>query len=265
MSNDVLFEVAERIATITLNRPERRNAFTLGMIDDWVGYLEECRERADIHVVLLTGAGKAFCSGGDIDEMMKQGQARSPQERKDELVGHVHRIPLTLDRMDKPVIAAMNGAATGAGLDLALMCDLRYAARSARFAETYVKMALMPGAGGAYVLPRIIGRARALEMLWTGEFIESEEAERIGLINKALPDDELMPYARAMARRLAEGPVHSIRAIKRAVRAGQNSDLATSLDYGAMNYAVLAAGADHIEAVDAFLEKRAPEFKDGGS
>jgi 2-(1,2-epoxy-1,2-dihydrophenyl)acetyl-CoA isomerase len=95
--------------------------------------------------------------------------------------------------MDKPVIAVMNGAATGAGLDLALMCDLRYAARSARFAETYVKMALMPGAGGAYVLPRIVGRARALEMLWTGEFIESEEAERIGLINKALPDDELMP------------------------------------------------------------------------
>ncbi len=265
MSGDILFEVAEKIATITLNRPERRNAFTLAMIDEWAGYLDECRARADIHVVLITGAGKAFCSGGDIDELMKQGQARSPQQRKDELVGHVHRIPLILDRMDKPVIVAINGAATGAGLDLALMCDLRYAASSARFAETYVKMALMPGAGGAFVLPRIIGRARALEMFWTGDFIDSEEAERFGLINKALPDDELMPHALAMARRLADAPVQSIRAIKRAVRAGQNSDLATSLDYGALNYGVLASGEDHLEAVDAFLEKRPPDFKGGGS
>ncbi|MBT3627444.1 MAG: enoyl-CoA hydratase [Rhodospirillaceae bacterium] len=265
MSGDILFEVAEKVATITLNRPERRNAFTLAMIDEWVSCLEECRARADIHTVLITGAGKAFCSGGDIDELMKQGQARTPQERKDELVGHVHRIPLTLDRMDKPVIVAINGAATGAGLDLALMCDLRYAASSARFAENYVKMALMPGAGGAFVLPRIVGRARALEMLWTGDFIDSEEAERIGLINKALPDEELMAHAHAMARRLADGPVQSIRSIKRAVRAGQNSDLATSLDYGALNYGVLASGEDHHEAVDAFLEKRAPDFKGGGS
>ena len=265
MSNDVLFEVAEQIATITLNRPERRNAFTLGMIDDWVGYLEECRERADIHVVLLTGAGKAFCSGGDIDEMMKQGQDSSPQERKDELVGHVHRIPRILEGMDKPVIAAINGAATGAGMDLALMCDLRYAGFSAKFAETYVKLALLPGAGGAYFLPRIIGKARALEMLWTGDFIDGEEAERIGLVNKALPDDELMAHARAMAARLAAGPIQSIRAIKRAVRAGQSSDLSTSLDIGASNYGVLAMGEDHHEAVDAFLEKRAPNFKGGGS
>ena len=265
MSADILFSVAAEIATITLNRPERRNAFTLSMIDEWADRLEECRTRDDVHIIIITGAGKAFCSGGDIDELMKQGQARTPQERKDELVGHVHRIPLTLDRIDKPVIVAINGAATGAGLDLALMCDLRYAAASARFAETYVKMALMPGAGGAYVLPRIVGRAKALEMLWTGDFMDSEEAERIGLINKALADDELMPHVEAMARRLADGPVHSIRSIKRAVRAGQNSDLPTSLDYGALNYGVLASGEDHLEAVDAFLEKRKPEFKGGGS
>ena len=261
MAGDILFAVAQRIATITLNRPERRNAFTLAMIDEWADRLEECAARADIHVVLVTGAGKAFCSGGDIDELMKQGQDSGPQERKDELVGHVHRIPRILERLDKPVIAAINGAATGAGMDLALMCDLRYAARSAKFAETYVKLALMPGAGGAYYLPRLIGRARALEMLWTGDFIDGEEAERIGLVNKALPDDELMPYALAMARRLADGPTQSIRTIKRAVRAGQASDLSTSLDFGASNYGVLAMGEDHLEAVDAFLEKRPPKFK----
>ncbi len=264
MAGDILFAVADRIATITLNRPERRNAFTLAMINEWADRLEESAARADVHVVLVTGAGKAFCSGGDIDELMKQGQARGAQERKDELVGHVHRIPRILERLDKPVIAAINGAATGAGLDLALMCDLRYAAQSAKFAETYVKLALMPGAGGAYFLPRIIGRARALEMLWTGDFIDGEEAERIGLINKALPDDELMPHALAMARRLAAAPTQSIRAIKRAVRAGQNSDLSTSLDLGASNYGVLAMGEDHLEAVDAFLEKRTPHFKGGG-
>ena len=261
MAEDILFSVAGRIATITLNRPERRNAFTVAMIDEWADRLEESAARADVHVVLVTGAGKAFCSGGDIDEMMKQGQDSSPQERKDELVGHVHRIPRILEGMDKPVIAAINGAATGAGMDLALMCDLRYAGFSAKFAETYVKLALLPGAGGAYFLPRLIGRARALEMLWTGDFIGGEEAERIGLVNKALPDDELLPHALAMARRLADGPIQSIRTIKRAVRAGQESDLPTSLGFGAANYGVLALGEDHLEAVDAFLEKRTPKFK----
>jgi enoyl-CoA hydratase/carnithine racemase len=265
MAGNILFEVADHVATITLNRPERRNAFTLAMIDEWAACLEKSAARADVHVVLITGAGKAFCSGGDIDELMKQGQQSGPQARKDELVGHVHRIPRILENMDKPVIAAINGAATGAGLDLALMSDLRYAARSAKFAETYVKLALLPGAGGAYFLPRIIGKARALEMLWTGDFIDGEEAERIGLVNKALPDDELMAHARAMAARLAAGPIQSIRAIKRAVRAGQSSDLSTSLDIGASNYGVLAMGEDHHEAVDAFLEKRAPNFKGDGS
>ena len=261
MAGDILFTVAERVATITLNRPERRNAFTLAMIDEWADRLEECAARVDVHAVLVTGAGKAFCSGGDIDELMKQGQGSGPQERKDELVGHIHRIPRILERLDKPVIAAINGAATGAGMDLALMCDLRYAARSAKFAETYVKLALMPGAGGAYFLPRLIGRARALEMLWTGDFIDSEEAERIGLVNKALPDGDLMPHALAMARRLADGPTQTIRTIKRAIRAGQASDLSTSLDFGASNYGILAMGEDHLEAVDAFLEKRPPKFK----
>jgi len=261
MSDDILFEVASRVATITLNRPKRRNAFTLTMIDAWADRIEECAAREDVHTVLITGAGKAFCSGGDIDELMKQGQKSGPQERKEELAGHVHRIPRLLDRMDKPVIAAINGAATGAGLDLALMCDLRYAGQSAKFAETYVKLALMPGAGGAHLLPRVVGRARALEMLWTGDFIDALEAERIGLVNKALPDDALMAHALGMAERLADGPKQSIRAIKRAVRAGENCDISTSLDVGASGYGMLAVDADHIEAVDAFLEKRPPKFK----
>ena len=261
MSEDILFDVASHVATITLNRPKRRNAFTLAMIDAWADRIEECAAREDIHILLVTGAGKAFCSGGDIDELMKQGQKSGPQERKEELTRHVHRIPRLLDQIDKPVIAAINGAATGAGMDLALMCDLRYAGKSAKFAETYVKLALMPGAGGAHFLPRVVGRARALEMLWTGDFIDAVEAERIGLVNKVFSDDSLMAHARGMAERLADGPKQSIRAIKRAVRSGENCDLSTSLDIGASGYGILAMDTDHFEAVDAFLEKRPPKFK----
>jgi len=261
MSDDILFDVASRVATITLNRPKRRNAFTLAMIDSWADRLEECAARKDVHAVLVTGSGKAFCSGGDIDELMKQGQESGPQERKEELTNHVHRIPRLLDQIDKPIIAAINGAATGAGMDLALMCDLRYAGKSAKFAETYVKLALMPGAGGAHFLPRLVGRARALEMLWTGDFIDAAEAERIGLVNKTLPDEALMAHAHGIAERLADGPKQSIRAIKRAVRAGENCDISASLDISSSGYGILAMDADHFEAVDAFLEKRPPKFK----
>ena len=201
MSEEIRLEVADRIATVTLNRPERRNAFTRPMIDAWAAALADCRDRGDVHVVVVTGAGKAFCSGGDIQELMGDGLERSAAEQRALIGEHVHRIPLTLADMDKPVIAAINGAAIGAGLDLALAMDLRFAAASARFAETYVKVGLAPGAGGAHWLPRLVGSAKALELLWTGEAIDAAEAERIGLVNRVLPDDELMPQTMALARR----------------------------------------------------------------
>ena len=158
MSDDIRLEVADRIATITLDRPERRNAFTRSMIDAWAAALAECRAREDVHVVVVTGAGRAFCSGGDIKELMGEGLERSAAEQRALIGEHVHRIPLTLADMDKPAIAAINGAAIGAGLDLALAMDLRFAGASATFAETYVKVGLAPGAGGAHWLPRLVGR-----------------------------------------------------------------------------------------------------------
>lgn len=259
MTESLRFEIEGGIATITLNRPERMNAFTWEMIDAWADALVECRSNDAVSVVIVTGAGKAFCSGGDIGEMRKRGD-RTPLERKAELESHVHKIPLALEALDKPVIAAINGAATGAGLDLALMTDLRLAAESARLGETYVKVGLVPGAGGAWFLPRLVGTAKALELFWTGDIIDAREAERIGLVNKVVPDAELMSVTRALAEKIAAGPPLSVRLVKRAVREGLRSDLRTSLDLISSHYAVAATSADHREAVAAFHEKRKPAF-----
>ena len=259
MTESLQFEIEGGIATITLNRPERMNAFTWEMLDAWAAALTECRTNDAVSVVIMTGAGRAFCSGGDIGEMKKRGD-RTALDRKRELEEHVHKVPLAMEALDKPVIAAINGAATGAGLDLALMADLRIAAESARLGETYVKVGLVPGAGGAWLLPRLVGTAKALELFWTGEIIDAREAERIGLVNKVVADSELMAATRALAQKIAGGPPLSVRFIKRAVKEGLRSDLRSALDLISSHYAVVTGSADHREAVAAYLEKRKPVF-----
>ncbi|HTZ80225.1 MAG TPA: enoyl-CoA hydratase-related protein [Stellaceae bacterium] len=260
MSDTIRFEIEGPIATITLNRPERMNAFTWEMIDAWAAALEECGRNDAVSVVIVTGAGKAFCSGGDIADMKQRG-SQTALQRKQDLQAHVHRIPLTLQALDKPVITAINGAATGAGMDLALMTDLRIAAESARLGETYVKVGLVPGAGGAWLLPRLVGAAKALELFWTGDLIDAEEALRIGLVNRVVPDAELLPATRALAEKIAAAPPLSVRTIKRAVYQGLASDLRAHLDLISSHYAIVTGSEDHQEAVAAFLEKRKPRFK----
>ncbi|HXZ02629.1 MAG TPA: enoyl-CoA hydratase-related protein [Stellaceae bacterium] len=259
MHEHLRYETADRIATIILNRPDRMNAFTWEMVDAWAAALAEAQRDDAVSVIIVTGAGKAFCSGGDIQGMGER-RERTPLQRKNELAAHVHRIPLTLESVDKPVIAAINGAAAGAGLDLALQCDLRYAAESARLGETYVRVGLVPGAGGTWFLPRLVGAAKALELFWTGELISAEEAERIGMVNKVLPDDRLMDHVREVAGKIARAPQLSVRFIKRAVYQGARIDLRTSLDLISSHYAVVSSSADHKEAVQAYLEKRKPNF-----
>lgn len=260
MSENLRFEIADRIATITLDRPERKNAFTFEMIDAWTAALVECRRNDAVRVVIVTGAGDAFCSGGDIVEM-KDRLKNPPAQRKNELFNRIQRIPLALEDLDKPVLVAVNGVATGAGMDMALMGDIRYAAASARFAETYVKVGLVPGAGGAHFLPRIVGMAKALELFWTADFIDAEEALRIGLVNKVLPDAELIPFVRGVAAKIVAAPALSVRFIKRAVQQGMRGDLRGNLDLISSHYAVVTAGADHREAVEAFIAKRKPVFE----
>ncbi|MEM7345152.1 MAG: enoyl-CoA hydratase-related protein [Chloroflexota bacterium] len=260
MSKPLLFTIEDKIATITLNRPDRRNAFNEEMLALWVEALEACRQRDDINVVILTGAGKAFCSGGDINDMVERlGQGGAPAQKQ--FIETVHDVAKTLDQIDKPVIAALNGAATGAGLDMALMCDMRFCSDRARLASTYIKVGLVPGDGGGFFLPRLVGLAKALELLWTGDWVSAEEAERLGLVNRTVPHDELMPTVYKFARRLAEGPTIAQRLIKRAVYEGLRSDLRTHLDMMSSHYAVVSGTKDHQEAIEAFLEKRKPAFQ----
>jgi len=254
MTENLKFSVEDGIGRIVLDRVERMNAFTFAMIDAWILALEECRRNDAVKVVVVTGNGSAFCSGGDIIEMGERLE-QTPEQRKAELFDRIERIPLALDDLDKPVIAAINGVATGAGMDLALMCDIRYAAESARLAETYVNVGLVPGAGGAHYLPRLVGVAKALELFWTGDFIDAREAMRIGIVNAVFPDDRLTAEVDRIAGKISRAPPLTFRMIKRAVYQGIRNDLRTNLDLISSHYAVITATERHRDAVRSFIAK----------
>ena len=262
-TQELVFEVHDGIATIRLNRPERLNAFTLDMLDAWAEAIEACRRDDAVRAVVLTGSGRGFCSGGDVRAMRERHQAgETAFERKQSVHQRIHRIPRLLEDFDKPYIAAINGVATGAGLDMALMADIRFAAASARMAETYIKVGLVSGDGGAWYLPRLVGIPRALELLWTGDFIDAVEAERIGLVNKVLPDETLMDYTYAFAQKLAAQPALTLRLMKRAVYQGMRMDLRAALDMLSSHLGVISTTNDQREAVAAFNEKRPAKFTD---
>lgn len=258
-TSQLLFEVNEGIATITLNRPEKKNAFTTEMLYAWGDALLECAERDDVKVVVLTGAGDAFCSGGDVGNIKERGQD-SAYQRKMALANRVHRIPLIMHSFEKPVIVAVNGVATGAGMDMALMGDIRVAASSARFAETYIRIGIFSGDGGAWYLPRLIGTSKALDLLLTGRFIDAAEAETMGLVSRVVPDDQLMTSTYELARQIAAQPPIAVRMMKRAVYQAQTTDLRTHLDMASSHMAAIFSTEDHKEAVSAFQEKRKPIF-----
>jgi 2-(1,2-epoxy-1,2-dihydrophenyl)acetyl-CoA isomerase len=253
---EILFKKEEGIATIVLNCPERKNSFSMDMIDQWAKALSEWRTDPEVKVIILTGAGDAFCSGVFFPPP-PEGTANeeTPFEFKSRLWDRIHRVPLILEDIDKPVIAALNGVAVGAGLDMALMCDLRFAAESARFSEGYVKVGYVPGDGGAYYLPRLVGIAKSLELFWTGDFISAAEAERIGLVNRVFPDGALMEETYKFARRLADGPTQVIRLIKRAVYQSSRSDLRTALDLISSHMGVITTTPDSREAMKASLAR----------
>ncbi|MFE4423985.1 enoyl-CoA hydratase/isomerase family protein [Streptomyces sp. NPDC056817] len=247
------------VGLIMLNRPERHNAFTFAMIDDWADALTSAARDDRVRAVVLTAAGRSFCSGVDLDEL--NGVDRTPLARRRMLTDRVHKVAYAVDALDKPLIATVNGAAVGAGMDMALMCDIRFAGRSARFSEGYVKVGLVPGDGGCHYLPRIVGTARALELLWTGDFVDAEEALRLGIVSRVYEDGELLDETLAFARRLAAGPPVALAAIKRAVHQGlRANDLRTSLDLIASHFAVVQSTRDSAEALAAARERRAPVF-----
>ena len=187
--SDLLYDVGDKIATITLNRPDKLNAFTGSMIDAWAKALAEAQADDAVNVVVVTGAGRAFCAGGDVGRM-KEGKP-TPLDNKNQLWENVHRIPKTLEAVDKPVIAMVNGLAVGAGMGMCLMCDVRIASDEARFSTGYVRVGLVPGDGDTYFLPRLVGPAKALELLWTADFVDAQEALRLGIVNRVVPSGDL--------------------------------------------------------------------------
>ncbi len=252
--SDLLLMKENGIGTIILNRPAKKNSFTFEMIEQWAATLEKWRNDPEVAVIVLTGAGSDFCSGVDFSSAGDPMQA-GPYEMKHLLWDRVHRIPLILEDINKPVIAAMKGVAVGAGLDMALMCDMRLVADNARFSEGYVKAGLVPGDGGAYFLPRLVGMAKALELLWTGDFVSAQEALRIGMVNHVYPEDQLMDETYKFARRLADGPRAVHRMIKRATYQSGRTDLRTSLDLISSHMGVIRQTQDSQDAFRAMLQQ----------
>jgi enoyl-CoA hydratase/carnithine racemase len=257
--SELLYEVKDKIATITLNRPDKLNAFTAGMIDQWAKCLAEAQADDGVHAIVVTGAGRAFCTGGDVGRM-REGEP-SALDGKNTLWEGVHRVPKQLEQMDKPVIAMVNGLAVGAGMGMCVMCDVRFAAESARFSTGYVRVGLVPGDGDTYFLPRLVGPAKALELLWTADFIEAPEAHRLGIVQRVVPDPQLQDVTYAFARQLADGPQIPVRMIKRLVYQSLKLDLRTHLDLVSSHMSIVRQTADHAEGVAAFKEKRSPKFQ----
>jgi enoyl-CoA hydratase/carnithine racemase len=222
--------------------------------------LREAQDRQDIRAIVITGAGPDFCAGGDLNHMRSRFD-ESALQRKQFLTDQIQTIPLTLAEVDKPLIAAVNGAATGAGMDMALMCDMRIAGENTRMAERYISVGVMPGAGGAWFLPRIVGTSRALELLWTGRWVHATEALSLGLVNEVVPDEKVLDRTLALAKQLSEAPPITLRMMKRAVLQAPGMDLRSHLDQISSHMAVVNSTEDHREAVEAVFEKRKPVFK----
>ncbi|PKO63039.1 MAG: enoyl-CoA hydratase [Betaproteobacteria bacterium HGW-Betaproteobacteria-18] len=259
----LLIEREDSILKVRMDSPETRNALTdPTQMQEFVDLTKRVREDRSIKVVVLSGNGPAFCAGGNVKDMRDRGGifGGSPYELRDNYRNGIQRIPLCLYDLDVPVIAAMNGPAIGAGLDLACMCDVRVAADTARFAESFVKLGIVPGDGGAWFLPRIIGMPKASLMALTGDAIDASTALAWGLVTEVVRADDLDDAAMSIARRMAVNPSHGLRLTKRLLREGQHMRLDSLLELSAAYQPLAHHTEDHMEAVAAFLEKRTPEF-----
>jgi enoyl-CoA hydratase/carnithine racemase len=260
MNDLLLLDVHERVATITINRAETRNPISdLPMVDALVGLLQKLDADQDVGAIILTGAGKAFSTGGNIKEMADGTGLNDadPTKTRNNYRNGIQRIPLAFEAMEVPVIAAVNGPAIGAGCDLACMCDIRLAGESAKFAESFVKLGIVPGDGGAWLLPRVVGFSKACELAFTGDVIDATQALAIGLVSDVVADNELLDKARDLACRIAANPSQAVRMTKRLLRQSRMIDLAASLEMAAPLQALAHTTVDHRNAVAAFLAKSA--------
>ena len=264
MTEALLYKQDGGVVTLTINRPEERNALSGDDIfDAFLGAADRINKDNSVRCVILTGAGKAFSAGGNVKHMRdKDGMfAGSPAEIRQSYRHGIQKIPLAFYNLEVPTIAAVNGPAVGAGCDLACMCDIRIAGKSARFAESFVKLGIIPGDGGAWFLPRMIGNSRAAEMTFTGEMIGAETALDWGLVSSIVEDDYLMTAANDLARRIAVNPPHSLRMAKKLLRESEHMRLDSLLEMSAAFQALAHHAKDHGEAINAYFEKREGNFK----
>jgi enoyl-CoA hydratase/carnithine racemase len=259
-TSDLLARRVERVCVLTLNRPEVRNALSDAMKRALLELLPQLGRDPDVGCVLLTGSGGAFCAGGDTRSMLGEGRPLSPEERK-AIVWRDHQIPLLLHELPRPTLAALPGPAAGAGLALALACNLRVASETAFFTTAYARMGLPGDYGSSWFLTRLVGPARASELMFTGERVDARSAERLGLVNRVVPAADLEGEALALAQRIASGPPIAMRWMKDNLRRALSGDLAASLALEAERACDSAQTEDYLEALAALREQREPHFK----
>lgn len=262
MTSPVLLHRDGFVATITINRPATRNAISdEDVIDALVAAVQEADADPHLRVAIITGTGSSFSSGGNLKKMAEDDMSGMPppQVRQSYKRG-IQRIPLAFEAAEIPLIAAVNGPAIGAGCDLACMCDIRIAGESARFAESFVKVGIVPGDGGAFLLQRVVGYARATEMALTGEMLSAAEALACGLVSRVVPDDALLATAREVADKIAANPPIAVRLTKRLLKEARHSRLESVLDHSAALQALAHTTGDHAEAVAAFVARRPAHF-----
>lgn len=264
MTTPILTQRDGGILTVTLNLPDKRNPISdNGMIDALLETIRAAEQDIGVRVMILTGAGSAFSAGGDLKQM-KEGKglrADLPAQTRRNYREGIQRLPLAFHAMELPVIAAINGPAIGAGLDLACMCDIRIAGESAKFAESFVKLGIVPGDGGAWLLPRIVGFSKATELTLTGETFGAEAALAMGLVSQVVPDAALLDAAMGIAQKIAANPPHAVRMTKRLLRQGQETTLSNLIEMSAAMQSLAHATRDNDEAINAFLERRDPVFR----
>lgn len=258
----LLYEVQDGIATLTLNRPDRLNALGGTLREDLYAAVTAAGADPKVRVLVITGAGRGFCSGGDVKSMSERNETGQPPTTIGERLAPVRdRCVLALRDCPKPIIAAINGAAAGAGMNLAFACDMRIASTAAKFSQAFVKRGLTPDWAGSYFLPRVVGTAKACELIFTGDSIDAAEALRLGIVNTVVAPDELMETAYKLARKIAAGPPVAIQLAKRAIYHNQQVDLRAALEFETFTQSVCKDTDDAKEGVRAFVEKRAPVFR----
>lgn len=260
---DLLVEKDKSLLWVTLNRPRYSNAFSDGMITDLCRLFQEADWDDDVRVIILTGAGKTFCAGGDVKAMEeKTGMfAGDPEELRRRYTKGIQQIPLTIEALHTPIVAMVNGPAIGAGLDLACMCDIRMGCKHSMFGETFAKLALVPGVGGTFFLQRIIGYAKAMELSLTGRIVNADEALALGLLNGLVEVDALKAETKKLAQSIAANSPVAVSMIKKAIRQARTAEISGHLDLLAAFQGITQRTEDHLEGVRALKEKRQPHFK----